>query len=78
MWRKVGLAGADFYLADRVDLTSVVLRARAGTRRHAELVPPGICGAFQWYFAWQRVNLRLRKLDGEAFRRTELVDLTKI
>ena len=53
-------------------------RARAGTRGNAKLVPPRTCGAFQWYFRWQRVNLRLRKLDGEAFRRMELVDLTKI
>ena len=53
-------------------------RARAGTRGNAKLVPPRTCGAFQWYFRWQRVNLRLRKLDGEAFRRMELADLTKI
>ena len=40
--------------------------------------PPGICGAFHWYFTWQRVKVRWRKLEGEAFRSTELADLTKI
>ena len=61
----------------RTDLQSVVLRAR-GNARKRQTGPPRICGAFQWYFTWQRANLRLRKLDGEALRRTELVDLTKI
>ena len=57
--------------------TSVVSRGRGNTRKR-QTGPPRICGAFQWYFAWQRVNLRLRKLDGAAFRRTELANLTKI
>ena len=79
MWRKVGLAGADFYLANRADFdVRRVARARAGTRRRAELVPPGICGAVQWYFAWELVKVRSQKLEGNAFRKTELADLTKI
>ena len=53
-------------------------RARVGTRGNAELVPPEICVTCQWYFAWQRVEVRLRKLEGEAFLRRELADLTKI
>ena len=58
-------------------LTSVVSRARARTRRHAELFPPGICGAFQWYFAWELVKVRSHKLAGNAFRTTEMADLAK-
>ena len=69
MWPKVGLARADF---------PVRRIARVGTRGNAELVPPGICGAFQWYFAWQRVEVKLQKLVGEAFLRRESADLTKI
>ena len=69
MWQRWSLVEQIF--------TSVVSRARGNTRKR-QTGPPRICGAFQWYFAWQRVNLRLRKLDGEAFRRTESVNLTKI
>ena len=53
--------------------------ARAREREEApNWSPPEHVGACQWYFRWQRVNLRMRKLDGEAFRRMELADLTKI
>ena len=69
MWPKVGLARTDFPVR-RV--------ARVGTRGNAELVPPGICGALQWYFAWQRVEVGLRKLEGEAFLSRESTDLTII
>ena len=53
-------------------------RARAGTRANAELVPPRICGAFQCCFASQSVKVRSLKLEDDAFRRTELADLTEI
>ena len=54
----------------------VVSRAR-GNARQRRTGPPEVCGALQLYFAWQRVEVSLRKLGGEAFLRRELADLTK-
>ena len=53
-------------------------RARAGTHANAKLVTLRIGGAFQYCFASQSVNVRSLKLEGDAFRRTELAHLTKI
>ena len=66
----MGLARADFHVRR-------VARAR-GREETPNWSPREYIVLFLWYFAWQRVNVRLRKLEGEAFRSTELADLTKI
>ena len=70
VWPKVGLARADFH-ARRV--------AHAWGR---EATPNWSCPEhvplFRSFFPWQRVIVRLRKLEGEAFLKTEMADLTKV
>ena len=80
---KTSAASNDLYgrgwgLLEQV-FTSVASRARAREPEEATNWSfPGICNAFQWYFAWQCLKSGLRKLEDGTFRDAELVHLAMI